>query len=85
MQNAEIELILLRQMFHTGDKGGGNGAIIGPLGEDFVDRGVVDFSLTVTIRGYGQGLPLHTSIEDLQDEVEDAKIAEFALGSTLWH
>ena len=30
---------------------------------------------------HGQALPLHPSIEDRQDEVEDAMIAEFAPGS----
>jgi hypothetical protein len=83
MQHTEIELIVLRQMSDTGDKGGGNGAIITPLGEHFVARGVVDFSLAVTIGGDGQGLPLHTGVEDPQDEVEEAMIAEFALRTAL--
>jgi hypothetical protein len=41
-----------RQMPHTGDKGGCNGAVIGPLGKDFVDGGIVDFSLALAIFGY---------------------------------
>jgi hypothetical protein len=28
---------------------------------------------------------LHAGIKNLQDEVEDAKIAEFAFRATLWH
>jgi hypothetical protein len=45
----------------------------------------VDFSLAIAVFGHGQTLPLHASIEDPQDEVEEAMITEFTLGSTLRH
>jgi hypothetical protein len=55
---------------------------MGPFGKDFVDRGVVDFGFAALVFGHGQALPLHTGVEHPQDEVEDAVIAEFALGPT---
>jgi hypothetical protein len=47
MQNAEIELVVICQMSHTGDEGMLKRAVIRPPGEDFVDRRIVDFSLAV--------------------------------------
>src|SRR5438105_13409638 len=48
-----------------------------------LDGRVVDFSLPVAICGHGQRLPLHARIQDPEDEVEEAMIAEFASGSAL--
>jgi hypothetical protein len=62
-----------------------NRSVIGPFGEDFVDGGIVDFSLAVAIYGYGQTLPLHASIQHPQDEVKNPVVAEFALGTAFWH
>ena len=58
-------------------------AVIRPPSEDFVDRRVVDGWLSMRVLRDGQALPLHPSIEDRQDEVEEAMIAEFAPGSAL--
>ena len=85
MQDAEIELVLIRQMPHTGDKSLLKGAVVGPSGEDFVDGRVMDGSMTVGVFGYGQALPLHPRVQQPQYEVEDAMIAQFALRSTLRH
>jgi len=69
----------------TGDERMLQGAVVGPLGEDFVDRGVVNGRLAMGVCRHGQALPLHPGIEEPQDEVEDAMIAEFTLGSALRH
>ena len=69
----------------TGDKGIFDGAIIGPFGKGFVDGAIVDLSLAIALFGHGQALSLHTGVEHPQDEIEESVIAEFALGSTLWH
>jgi len=68
---------------HTGDEGMLKRAVIRPPSEDFVDRRVVDGWLSMRVLRDGQALPLHPSIEDRQDEVEEAMIAEFAPGSAL--
>ena len=47
MQDAEIELVVIREMSHTGDEGMLKRAVIRPPGEDFIDRRIVDFSLAV--------------------------------------
>jgi hypothetical protein len=39
----------------------------------------------VVVFGQGQTLPLHAGVEHPQDEVEEAVIAEFALGATPGH
>ncbi len=70
-------------MPHTGDEGMLKGAVIRPPGEDFVDRRIVDGRLALGVCRYGQAFPLHPRIEDPQDEVKDAMIAEFALRSAL--
>jgi len=41
--------------------------------------------VTLGVFGHGQALPLHPRIQHPQDEVEDAMIAEFALGAALGH
>jgi hypothetical protein len=56
--------------------------VIRPAGKDFVDRGVMD--RIGAVRGFRdrQTLSLHAGIEHLQDQIEDAVIAEFTLGPT---
>jgi hypothetical protein len=85
MQDAEIELVVLCQMPHTGDEGMLKGAVIRPPGEDFVDGRLVDGWLTLGVLREGQALPLHPCIEHREDEVEDAVRAEFTFWPTLGH
>ncbi len=85
VEHAEIKLVVVRQMLHTGDEGLLKGAVIRPLGKDFVDRRVVDGRLAMGVCRYGQAFPLHARVEHPQDQVEDAMIAEFTLGSALRH
>jgi hypothetical protein len=85
MEDAQVERVVLRQMPHTGDKGMRNRPVISPLGEDFVDGGVVDFGLALAICWHGQTRPLHAGVQHPQDEVEDTLIAECALGSMQRH
>src|SRR5208283_1233435 len=77
MKDAEIEVVLLRQMPHAGDECLIERAIVRPFGEHFVDCRVVDHGGPVACSGYRQALPLHACVEHPQDEVEDAMIAEF--------
>jgi len=64
MQDAQIELVLVRQMLHTGDKRLLKGAVVCPSGEDFVDGRVVDGRLAMGVFGHRQAFPLHPGIED---------------------
>jgi len=52
VQHAEVELLVVRQVLHTGDEGVLQRPVIRPLGEDFVDRGIVDFRAAVVIFGH---------------------------------
>jgi len=45
----------------------------------------VDFRVASLVFRHGQAFPLHAGIEDPQDEVEEAVIAEFALGTAFGH
>src|SRR5262245_2516477 len=83
MQDTEVEVLLLGEVRHTRHKGLPERPITGPFGKDFVDRRVVDGWLPIRVCGDGQTLPLHTCIQEPQDEVEDAMIAQFTLGSSL--
>src|ERR1700733_6342676 len=78
MQDVEIKLVMLRQMPHAGDERLLERAIVSPFREHLVDGGVVDQGGAVAGSGYWQALPLHTRIEDPQDQIEDAVIAQFA-------
>lgn len=69
----------------TGDKGIFDGAVLGPFGQGFVDGGIVDFGLSVLVFEHRPTLPLHAGVEPPPDEVEEAMIAEFALGTALGH
>ena len=71
MQHAQIELLLNREMPHTGHKRLPQRPIIGPFGKDFVDGGVMNGRFAVGVLWYGQALPLHPRVEDPEDEVKD--------------
>src|SRR5271157_848160 len=77
MQDTEIEVVVRRQMLHTGDKCLFKRSIVGPFRESFVDCRVMDSRLSVGCPWNRQALPLHACVEHPQDEVEDAMIAEF--------
>src|SRR5271156_5591274 len=77
MQDVEIKLVMLRQMPHAGDERLLERAIVSPLREHLVDRRVVDQGGPVAGSGYWHALPLHTRIEDPQDQIENPMIAQF--------
>ncbi len=83
MEHADIELLLDREMPHTGHKRLPERAIISPFGKDFVDGRVVNSRLALRVVWNGQALPLHPRIKHPQNEIEDAVIAQFALRSPL--
>ena len=68
MEHADIELLLYREMPHTGHKRLPERPIIGPFGKDFVDGRVVDGRLALGVLRHGQTLPLHPGVEHPQDE-----------------
>jgi hypothetical protein len=78
MKNAEIEMVLLRQMPHAGDECLIERAVVRPFGERFVDCRVVDHGGPVACSGYRQAFLLHTRVDYPQDQIEDAVIAQFA-------
>jgi hypothetical protein len=57
MEHAEIKMLLVRQMPHTGHKRLLERPVIGPFGKGSVDVGVVDFGLASGVFGNGQALP----------------------------
>ena len=67
-----------RCMPHAGDERLLERAVVSPFREHLVDDRVVDQGGPVAGSGYWQALPLHTRIEDPQDQIEDAVIAQFA-------
>jgi hypothetical protein len=83
MEHAEIELLLDREMPHTGHKRLPERAITRPFRKDFVDGRVVNGRLALRVVWNGQALPLHPGVEQPQDEVKDAIIAQFALRAPL--
>ena len=85
MEHAEIELFLGREMPHTGHKRLPERPIIGPSGKDFVHGRVVNRWFALGVVRHGQTLPLHPGVEHPHDEVKDAVIAQFALGTALGH
>jgi hypothetical protein len=85
MEHAEIKVLLVRPMPHTGDEGMLKWAVIGPPGEDVVDGRVVDGRLAMGVLRHRQALPLHPSLEDPENEVEGTMIAECASGSARGH
>src|SRR6266581_12742 len=85
MEHAEIELFLRREMPHTRHKRLPERPIIGPFDKDFVDGRIVDGRLALGVCRHGQALPLHPRVENPQDEIKDAIIAQFALWPALGH
>ena len=83
MEHGKIEVLLCREMPHTGYERLPERPVIRPFGKDFVDGRIVDGRLALGVLWYGQALPLHPGVEHPQDEVKDAIIAQFALRSTL--
>jgi hypothetical protein len=80
-------VVLLRQMPHAGGERLIERAIVSPFREHLVDGRVVDQGGPAGRSGHRHALPLHTRIEDPQDEIEDAVIAT---GETMsvdgdWH
>src|SRR5882757_5482548 len=75
MQDVEIKVMLLRQMPHSGDERLVERAVVSPFREHLVDGRVVDQGGPVARSGYWHALPLHTRIEDPQDQIENAVIA----------
>ena len=53
--------------------------------KDFVDGRIVNSRFPVGVLRHGQALPLHPGVEDPQDEVKNAMIAQFALWTALGH
>jgi len=85
MEHAEVELFLDCEMPYTRHKRLPERPIIGPSGKDFVDGRIVNDRRALGIVRHGQTLPLPAGVEDPQDEIEDAIIAQFALRSALGH
>src|SRR5216683_6812698 len=85
MEYAGIELLLGREMPHTGYKRLPERSIISPFGKNFIDGRVMDDRVAIGVFRYGQTLPLHPGVEHPQDEVKDPIIAQFALRPSLGH
>jgi len=83
MEYAGIELLLGREMPHTGYKRLPERSIISPFGKNFIDGRVMDDRVALGVFRHGQTLPLHPGVEHPQDEVKDPVIAQFALRSPL--
>src|SRR5918912_711222 len=62
MEHTEVELLLGREMPHTGHKRLPEGPIISPFGKNLVDSCVVDSRLALGVVRDGEGLPLHPRI-----------------------
>ena len=76
-------MLLGGKMRHTDNERLLKRAIIGPFRKGSVHICVVYCWFAVRIVRHVQTLPLHSRVEDPQDEVKDAMIAQFTLGSTL--
>jgi hypothetical protein len=63
MEDAEVELLGIRQMPHTGHERLPERPIISPFREDSVDRRVMDSRFALDILRHRQALPLHPRIE----------------------
>jgi hypothetical protein len=70
MEHAEIELLLDREMPHTGHKRLPERSIIRPFGKNFVDGRIVNGRLALGVVWNGQALPLHPRIQHPQNENE---------------
>jgi hypothetical protein len=85
MQHAQVEVFLRGKIRHAGDKRLPESPIIGPSSKDFGDGRIVHGRFPMRVFLYRPALPLHTRIQDPQDEVQDTMIAYFALRSPLGH
>ncbi len=85
VQDVEIKLAMLRQMPHAGDERLLERAVVSPFREHLEDGRVVDQGGPVGRSGYWHALPLHTRIEDPQDQIENAMIAQFTFRPTAGH
>ena len=85
MQDTEVELLGFSEMLHTGHKRLPQRPIIRPFRKDFVDGRVVYRRFPMGACRHRQALPLHPRVEDPQDEVKDAVIAQFALWTAFGH
>src|SRR5271166_2850964 len=68
MQDTEVEVVVRRQMPHTGDKCLFKRSIGRPFRESFVDCRVMDSRLSVGCPWDRQALPLHACVEHPQEE-----------------
>jgi hypothetical protein len=85
MEHTEVEGLLCEERRHAGDACRLERPIMGPCGEGSVNAGVMDCRLAM--RGFrdGHALPLHPGIEHPSDQVQEALIPQFALGTTRGH
>jgi hypothetical protein len=72
MEHAEIELLLGREMPHTGYERLPERPVIRPCRKDCVDGRRVDGRLALGVLWYGHALPLHPGVEHPEDEIKDA-------------
>jgi hypothetical protein len=78
-------VLFCREMGHTGEERIPERPIIGPFREDALNGRVVNGRMAMGVLRHGQALPLHSRVEDPQDEVKDAMVAQLALRPTLGH
>jgi hypothetical protein len=64
MEYTEVEVLLDRQMPHTGDKRLPERPILRPFCKSAVDVGVMLGRLAMGVSGDGEALPLHAGIQD---------------------
>jgi hypothetical protein len=81
----EIEVLRSRQMADTCHKRLPQRPIIRPFRKDFEDRRIVNGRFPMRVCRHWETLPLHPGVEHRQDQVEDAVIAQLALGDTPGH
>src|SRR3981189_1990103 len=85
MQDAEIKLVMLCQMPHACDERLLERAVVSPFREHLVDGRVVDQGGPGGRPGYWHALALHTRIEDPQDQIAYAIIAQFTFRPAAGH
>ena len=72
-------------MPHAGDERLLERAVVSPFREHLEDGRVVDQGGPVGLSGYWHALPLHTRIEDPQDQIENTMIAQFTFRPAAGH
>src|SRR5262245_35497049 len=85
MEHAEVELLLDREMPYTRYNCLTQQSIIGSSTKDFVHGRIVNSRCPMSVCRHGQALRLHAGVEHTQNEIKDAVIAQFALGTALRH